>query len=167
MGGFFGGYVVANLVALAAAVVRQRTAVAKRAALFFAGLTVVVASLPQSHELRYYMVWILVLVSTNLALWAKDAPNACGLVAAAALAVVAWSTEGTYLYASGDSFPALVAQKVDRAALEGVAPGERVCVAREPWTFLYAPRFHPGKAYVIQEAEGSEDCAGARSLDAP
>jgi len=87
------------------------------------------------------------------------------LVALAALAVVTWSTTGTYLYASGDSFAKLTADKADRAALERIEPGERVCIVRQPWTFLYAPRFHPEKRYSVQEAATAAECAGARLLE--
>jgi hypothetical protein len=56
---------------------------------------------------------------------------------------------------------------VDRRALGTIAPGERVCVSRAPWTFLYAPRFHAaeGTRYSVQEAEDDADCAGARKLE--
>lgn len=167
MGGFFGAFVVVNVAALALAV-KQRLPHAKRAAWFFGGVTAIVASMPQSHELRYYMAWMIVLVALNLVLWGKRAPRACGLVATGALAVVAWSTDGAYLYASGDSARTLVAKKVDARSLEGVRAGERICVARAPWTFLYAPAFHAdAPRYTVQEADGPADCAGARSLDAP
>jgi hypothetical protein len=174
MGGFFGAYVVANLVALVAAVFVRRSREARLALLFMGGATVVASLMPQSHELRYYLFWMLLLVSLNLVVWSRDrehdlraarATTALALVASAALLVVAWSTEGTYLYPSGDSFAELVAAKVDHAALERIAPGERVCVPRQPWTFLYAARFHPGRRYVVQEAEGPEECAGARVLE--
>ena len=56
-------------------------------------------------------------------------------------------------------------KRVDRAVLDGVAPGERICVARQPFTFLYAPAFHREKRYAVQEATGPADCKGARSVD--
>jgi len=165
MGGFFGAYVVVNLAALAFAALRRRKREAKVAAAFAAGATVVASLMPQSHELRYYLFWMLLLVSLNLIVWSNERKTATGLVTALALTVVAWSTGGTYLYASGDSFAKLVADKADHAALDRVAPGERVCVPRQPWTFLYAPRFHPTRSYSVQEAEGPEECAGARLLE--
>jgi hypothetical protein len=155
MGGFFGAYVVANVVALAW---KKRTSLG----LTVLATTLVVSLMPQSHELRYYMVWMIVLVLANLALWARERPLTCGAVACVALAIVAWSTEGTYLYASGDSFATLVKSKTDAARLERITPGERICVSAAPWTFLYAPRFHPEKRYSVQEAEDDADCAGAR-----
>jgi hypothetical protein len=133
------------------------------AAAFAAGLTLVTSLLPQSHELRYYMVWMLVLVGLNLALNAREAEGAVGMVAIAALAVVAWSTGGTYLWPSGDRVETLVSSKVDRAVLAGARPGARVCVAREPWTFLYAPWFHPGATWTVQEASTPEACAPAQA----
>lgn len=174
MGGFFGAYVLVNVLALVAAALVRRSRESRLALVFAGGATVVASLMPQSHELRYYLFWMLLLVSLNLIVWSRARDHdrrgargttATALVAGAALAVVAWSTEGTYLYASGDSFAALVTAKVDRAALEHVAPGERVCIPRQPWTFLYAPRFHPGRSYVVQEAEGPEECAGARVLE--
>jgi hypothetical protein len=175
MGGFFGAYVVVNVLALLAAVVVRRSREAKVAAVFAGGATALASLMPQSHELRYYLFWMLLLVSLNLIVWSRDrdvdargarGATALALIACAALGVVGWSTEGTYLYASGDSFAQLVAAKVASAALDHVAPGERVCIPRQPWTFLYAAPFHPERAaYVVQEAEGPHECAGARLLE--
>ncbi len=152
MGGYFGAYVALLLVAFAGGVWRRRNREAIVAAALFGGVTVIAALVPQSHELRYYMHWMLLLVALVLVLWAREVPWATALVAVSALAVVAWSTDGGYLYASGRTFAELVAKRVDRATIEGARPGERLCVARQPFTFLYAPAFHPGKAYAVQEA---------------
>ncbi len=165
MGGFFGAYVVVNVAALLLAAFVRRTREARVAVMFAGGATLVASLVPQSHELRYYLFWMLLLVALNLVVWSRERRALTGLVALVALAVVAWSTEGTYLYASGDSFATFLAAKVDRAALERVGPGERVCVNRQPWTFLYAPHFHPERSYSVQEAEGPDECAGARPLD--
>lgn len=165
MGGFFGAYVIVNLAALLLAALSRRTREVKVATLFAAGASIVASLMPQSHELRYYLFWMLLLVALNLVVWSRERPATTGLVALAALSVVAWSTGGTYLYPSGDSFATLVATKTDHGALARIGPGERVCVARQPWTFLYAPLFHAGKSYSVQEAEGPAECAGARLLE--
>lgn len=157
MGGFFGAYVVVNLAALGWAVHRRRDRAAFVALAFVAASTAVVAVSPQSHELRYYMFWMLFLVSANLILWSKAAPIAAPAVAATALLFVAWSTRFVYLYPSGDSFTTLLADKVERAIVEGARPGETICLAREPWTFLYAPVFHGG-TYRVKEAATEEEC---------
>ncbi|AKV03411.1 hypothetical protein AKJ09_10074 [Labilithrix luteola] len=165
MGGFFGAFVLVNLVALAVAVARRRSRENVVAAAFFAGLTALVSMLPQSHELRYYLVWMLTLVSLNLVVWSRERPLAVGTACAAALAVVAYSTGGTYLVPSGDSFATVLSTHVDRARLDAIAPGERVCIDRQPWTFLWSPQFHARPSYVVQEAEDPSDCRGVRSLD--
>ncbi len=174
MGGFFGAYVVVNLAALVASAFVRRSREARVAVVFAAGASILASLMPQSHELRYYLFWMLLLVSLNLIVWSRDrerdprgarGTTTMALVACAALTVVAWSTEATYLYASGDSFAQLVAAKVDRAALDRAAPGERVCVPHQPWPFLYAAPFHPGRHHIVQEAEGVEECAGARVLE--
>lgn len=165
MGGFFGAFVLVNLVALAFAAYRRRSRENVVAIAFFAGLSALVSVLPQSHELRYYLVWMLTLVALNLVVWSRERPLTVGWVGAAALAVVAWSTGGTYLVPSGDSFATLLATHVDRARLEAIAPGERVCIDRQPWTFLWSPQFHARASYVVQEAEDPSACNGARPLD--
>jgi hypothetical protein len=165
MGGFFGAYVIANVAGLVLAALVQRTREAKVALGFAGGASVVASLVPQAHELRYYMFWMLILVALNLIVWSRERRLAVSLVAVTALAIVSWSTGFTYLYASGDTFATLLADHVEPQALERIAPGERVCVSRAPWTFLYAPRFHRERAYVVQEAESASECAGARPLE--
>ena len=170
MGGFFGAYVIANLALLAWRVVRDRREREVRAAAAgFAALTAVVSVMPQSHELRYYMCWMLVLVGTNLWLAARAPRRARALggqalAATAALAVVAFVTRGGYLYPSGESFQTLVASHVDDAALRGVRDGERICVRHAPWNLLWAAPFHAPRSYAVTEAEDSTTCGDAPSL---
>lgn len=166
MGGFFGAYVVVALAAIVLGAWKKRTRETKTAAWFVAGTTAVVSVLPQSHELRYYLVWMLVLVSLALVGWARDRPVLVPAIALAALAWVAGATRGVYLYPSGDSFATLVATHVDRAAIDRADPGARLCIADEPWTFLYAPELHPGARFTVQEAKRPEDCPAAPSRSA-
>jgi hypothetical protein len=66
MGGYFGFYVVFNLLVLAYIVFRKRD---RRAYLFAAAFligSVATASLPASHELRYFSFWMLILVFANI-----------------------------------------------------------------------------------------------------
>lgn len=163
MGGYFGVYVVVNLLALGLAVLR-RLHLALVAGGLFAGVTAIAAIVPQSHELRYYMHWMLLLVCLNVIMWTRERlPRfVVGLVALTALGIVAWSTEGGYLYASGTSFDAYLAKRVDARVIDAAAPHERLCIAREPFTFLYAPLFHPGRDYAVQEHDVDRDCQDAR-----
>lgn len=164
MGGFFGAFVALNLVGLAAAARRRRTRESSIAVALFAVVTIVASLVPQSHELRYYMHWMLLLVSLNLVLWAREARWAVGVAATSALAVVTWSTDGAYLYASGDTFEELVARRTAPSIIESAMPGERLCIARPPFTFLYAPAFHAKKDYAVQEATTDDDCRSARRV---
>jgi hypothetical protein len=159
MGGFFGAYVVVNLVGLAFAVWRKRSREALVAASVVAGATVIASVVPQSHELRYYLFSMLLLVAMNLVLWAREARWAVFSTALAAFAIVAWSTDGGYLYASGMSFPEFLAKRVDASIIESTRPNERICVAGQPFTFLYAPIFHPARAYRVKEAASDTDCS--------
>ncbi len=158
MGGFFGAYVAVALAAVAFAAWRRRTREAKVALAFVLGTTAVVSVLPQSHELRYYLVWMLVLVALALILWARERPALAAAIALAAFGWVAGATRGVYLYPSGDSFATLVATHVDRRVVETAPAGARLCLAEEPWTFLYAPELHPGARFTVQEAKRPEDC---------
>jgi hypothetical protein len=78
------------------------------------------------------------------------------------LAVVLAVTRCLYLYPSGRTFAELLRDKVDAGVVERIGEGERVCLRREPHTFLYAAPFHPGKRYQVKEAESEAECGGAR-----
>lgn len=164
MGGYFGAYVVGNLVALAWAAWRRRTRQTIAAAALFAGVTLIASLVPQSHELRYYMHWMLLLVSLNLVLWVDRARAAVGLFTTAAFAVVVWATSAGFLYASGSTFTDFLGARADTSLIESAAPGERLCISREPFTFLYAPIFHARKNYEVQEASRPSDCGDGRRV---
>jgi hypothetical protein len=168
MGGFFGVYAAANLALFAWQAARGwKTREGRAAAIGFGALTAVVSVLPQSHELRYYMGWMMTLVVLNLwlaRLRAPEAPKWLALGATAALAAVLVVTRGAYAYPSGKSFDDLVRTEVDPRAMAKVHDGEHVCVRRPPWSFLWAARFHAPKSYAVTEAEAPADCDGAPAL---
>jgi hypothetical protein len=165
MGGFFGAYVAVNLVAIAWIVWRGGRREAKHAVALFCAVTLVASLVPQSHELRYYMHWMLLLVCLNLVLWTGSRERRLvGLVAALALGIVTWSTGGGYLYASGTAFRDFVPKRTEAAVIDAASPGEHLCIAREPFTFLYAPTFHARKDYAVQEATSDHDCQGHRLI---
>lgn len=165
MGGFFGIYVVIQAAILASLARRDRGA--RRAAIAFAVITAATSMWPQSHELRYYMYWMITLVALNLILVTRreDAARigpAVGVICAGALAAVLWVTKAGYAYPSGSTFRELVQEKVDAGVIARAKEGDRICLRREPWTFLYAAPFHPGRRYVVREAEGREGCGASR-----
>lgn len=170
MGGFFGAYVLSNLVLLAWRAWADRSRESRAACLGFAVTTLVIALMPQSHELRYYMGWMIVLVALNLWLACRagaqaPGPQAVGAVALLAAAIVVASTRAAYVTPTSATFDEILATKVDGRLLAGIRDGERVCVVREPWNLLWAAELHPPKRYVVVEAERPEDCGGARLLE--
>src|SRR6185312_14277673 len=114
--------------------------------------TLLAANVPQSHELRYYMYWMIVLVSLNLWLMPERQAPALGAACAAFLGVVLWVTRAGYAYPSGSTFQELVSERVDARVLDQIHDGDRVCLSRQPWTFLYAAPFHAPRRYSVKEA---------------
>jgi hypothetical protein len=175
MGGFFGAYVVVSLGFFAWRAWRERSRRCRVAAIGFGALTLLIAFMPQSHELRYYMCWMMVLVALNgwLARGAQEAAGgavtpaarALAAVSLAALGVVVAVSEGGYVYPSGSSFRELVREQVSAPAIDRIREGAEVCVAREPWVILWAAAFHPPRHYVVHEAEQHSDCAGYPRAD--
>ena len=163
MGGLFGAYVALNLVALSWAMAKRPSRTTLTAGAMVALAMGVASVMPQSHEQRYYMFWMLLLVSVNVTIWSPSLPVAAPLVACAALTIVAWGTRGEYLYRAPESFEALVRAEVDTSVVRAAPPGGTICIAVPQWTFLYAAPFH-GKTYRVQEATRPEDCesGGAR-----
>ncbi len=170
MGGFFGAYVVAELAFLGWLVARDRSRTTRVAAICFALFTALTSVMPQAHELRYYMGWMLVLVATNRWLACREgAPpwraRWLGVSSTLALVVVIVVSRGVFVYPSGSTFADLLGQKVDPRSIDGIADGERVCVRRAPLDMLWAARFHPPRRYVVKEAEEPDECRGYRPLD--
>ncbi len=156
LGGFFGAYVVVHLVALAAGWVRGYLHYVYGAG--FMVLTVLVSLLPQSHELRYYMVWMITLVCLNLIVWVPRTPRSMGFLSVGALILVAWSTQGWYLVPRGEGAAAFVAAHTDAPALSALSRGARACAWQEPYRFLYAPVFHGRHDYAIREVDAPDEC---------
>jgi hypothetical protein len=165
MGGYFGAYVLANLALLGWRVASERTRRVKVCALGMGALTLVVSLMPQSHELRYYMVWMIGLVAINLWLACRDRKPVVAWISGAALAAVLLVTRASYVWPTGASFTELVHEKVDERTLSAVHEGEHVCVERAPYTLLWAAPFHAPRRYVVEEADGPADCAGRRAIE--
>ncbi|MBE9167813.1 hypothetical protein IQ238_09875 [Pleurocapsales cyanobacterium LEGE 06147] len=66
LGGFFGAYVVFHLLLLGYLFWRNRSRETTVAIALLAVISIVTAIAPQSHELRYYLYWMILLVSLNL-----------------------------------------------------------------------------------------------------
>ncbi len=166
LGGFFGAYVVVCLACLGVALWKRkrRSRHARASAVVFGVVTLLIGSMPQSHELRYYLSWMLLLVC--LALEEPRTRPFLGVGALCAFAAVVLVTREAYVLPRGITVSQLVASRAPEEALSGLRPGERICVRAEPFDVLWAPLFHGGKRYVVVEAETAEDCHGVPELGA-
>jgi hypothetical protein len=163
MGGFFGAYVLTNLALLGFRLVRDRSREAIAAALGLAVMTLFVSVIPQSHELRYHMYWMIVLVSINLWLAARPGasligPLGVGAVSLVALGVVIAVSRGVFLTPREQTFEELVAKRAPPSAIAKIAEGSTACIARPPYSLLWAATFHEPRQYRIQSGtrEGNE-----------
>ncbi len=169
MGGSFGPYMIALLLALTALVLAGRgRGRARWLAGLLLGLTAVVAPAPQSHELRYYLVWPMVLVASVLggvfalprrALLPRAMVTA---LVGGAFAVVAVTTQGEWLSPAGSRMEQVLAKRVSPEVLGRIGEGETVCLWKPPWTLLYAAKFH-GRRYRV--VEGESGCGTVRRVE--
>ncbi len=174
MGGYFVPYVL-GLVALVGWSARTVSA-ARGAVAVLVALTLLCALMPNSHELRYYMFWMLSLVAIALALVHSPAfrserqPLQRGvghaLVAISAASVILM-TGGAYLRTGGVTLQDLV-RETD-AAVAQIPDGATLCIRNnDRRAFLYSSAFHPGRHYATRVLEGDEAgaaCTVRLSLD--
>ena len=174
MGGYFVPYVLAAL-ALVGWSVRE-TRAARSASLLLAALSVLCAVMPMSHELRYYMFWMLTLVCCALVLahspifehpqQALQRGVTHGMVLIFAASVIAM-TGAVYLQThEHDTLSALVQ---DTNSIVAKIPEEgTLCVLnRNPRAFLYASLFHRPHRYLTRVlfADEPAECSLRLQLD--
>ena len=200
-GGFLNGYVVFNLLLLLGFLIRevvQNKSIAKGnrhkeallAVLTAIAMSLVPLNFPQSHELRYFMYWMICLVSLNLYLislpknrqlmgkWLQ--PKFMGLVCTIFLTIFVVRTEAFFLRPSFISEAGYVDFGVKQAYLDQIRPNEKVCivakhmgenvkqasVASLKYIFAYSSYFHPEIEYdySIQTAFNPESCGDLRII---
>jgi hypothetical protein len=160
-----GGYFVAYVIGLVALIVsRSRARELRPLVGVLAAVTLLCALLPNSHELRYYMFWMLMLVASVLI--AAFAPafadrtqpalrRDSGALVLIALASVVLMTGAAYLKTSGMHIRDLVAPT--DAVVDALAPGSTLCVAnRDRHAILYSRAFHPNSdihVRMLQDAD--------------
>ena len=173
MGGYFIPYVLGAIAVLWWSA--RSSAAARRAGVLVIVLSILCAVLPLSHELRYYMFWMLTLVSCVLV--AAHSPAfaspeqriqravAHGLVAIAAISVIAM-TGGAYLKTRGQTLQDIV-RETDSVVAK-IPEGGTLCVLNQhPRAFLYASLFHPSRHYHTRSLFAGEqaDCSLRLDLD--
>ena len=162
MGGYFVPYVLGLL---AFFVWRLRAQDARDRRLLIAalvGTTALASVMPRSHELRYYLFWIIVLVGlclitvsdNGLAESRRRCHSAsallCSIILVALLSVVSM-TKARYVSPIGPDMDTLIDTLGIDQQVAAIPDGAVVCVdpAWQPFTFLFAPVFHPGRSYTV------------------
>ena len=200
-GGFFGAYVVFNLLLLLGFLVREliqnkslpkdeRTREAKVAVLTAIAMSIVPLNFPQSHELRYFMYWMITLVSLNLYLISRSQskqllgkwlqPKYLGLIYSVFLMIVLVKIGTFFARPSMITLDKYVTFGVKPEFLGQIEPNDRVClvskhigediqtapVAALKYVFLYSSYFHPGLDYnySVRAAFNPEACGDRKII---
>ena len=198
-GGFFGAYVVFNLLLLLGLTIREqlhnrqssllwRSRNATTALITILLVSLVPANFPQSHELRYFMFWMITLVSLNLCVVSKlhDASKwlqlkYIGLVYLVFLAI-AW-TKISYFYTRPDfrGLARYLENNVKTEVLDQMSPSDRNCLigrhalanaktvplAPMQNAFYYSSYFHPNREpYSIKIAIEPQQCGDLKVVPA-
>ena len=200
-GGFFGAYVVFNLLLLVGFFVREliqnralpkdkRTREAKVAIATAIAISIVPLNFPQSHELRYFMYWMITLVSLNLYLISQPKhkqllgrwlqPKYLGLVYSVFLTIVLVKIGTFYAKPSMITLDKYVAFGVKPRFLNQIEPNDRVCLVSKhigediqkapivalKYVFLYSSYFHPelDYDYSVRAAFNPEACGDRKII---
>lgn len=191
-GGFFGAYVVFNLLLLLGLTIREQVlnrkladhkscqAIAALATILLVSL--IPANFPQSHELRYFMFWMITLVSLNLSLvsglqnqkksWLQV--KYLGLVYLLFMAIVWVKIDNSYLKPVFRTQERYLKNNIKAELVEQMIPNQRTClIARHaivkpnavPFAqinnaFFYSSYFHPeiNYDYSVKAAIDPKDC---------
>ena len=197
-GGFFGAYVVFNLLLLLGFWVREliqnrslpsaeRSREARYAVFTAIAMSLVPLNFPQSHELRYFMYWMITLVSLNLYLiclpkqlfsrWLQ--PKYIALVYLIFLTIVLSKIGRFAAIPSFHTLDKYVEFGVKPEFIAQIKPNEKVCLlsshigedvqnsptAALKYAYLYSSYFHPelNYDYSIQAALDPQAC-GVRTV---
>jgi len=163
MGGYFVPYVLAMLVLVGWSV--RATESARSTLVIVVTLSVLCAAMPMSHELRYYMFWMITLVSCALVL--AHSPifahshqalqrGVTGAVVAISAASVISMTGANYLLTDErQELPALL--EATNAIVSQIPDGGSLCVPNSnPRAFLYASLFHRPHRYLTRSLFADE-----------
>lgn len=191
-GGFFGAYVVFNFLLLLGLTIREqllnktsadnKSRNATTALVTILLVSLIPANFPQSHELRYFMFWMITLVSLNLSLvsglqnqgrnWLQV--KYLGLVYLLFMAIVWIKIDQFYLKPSFRTVERYLKNNVKAELVEQMIPNQRNClIARHaivkpnavPFAsianaFFYSSYFHPEIPYnySVKAAIAPQDC---------
>jgi hypothetical protein len=177
MGGFFGAYVIFHLLLLGYICCRETDRETRSALLTVIIMSIVAAFMPQSHELRYYMYWIISLVSLNLYLVTRLENSrkrlkfintkTISIVCLLALTIVLKQTRANYVRPIFYTFDKFIQSQVNTEVLQQIKEGDKVCIVGMPsQAFLFASKFHPqlNYSYSVKAAESVSECGTYKKL---
>ena len=171
MGGFFGSYVVFQVLLLIYLIIRNPNRDTYMAATVVAVMSAIAANFPQSHELRYFMYWMMVLISLNLYLVNRYQdrlinPRYIGLISLIALIIVGIQTDFVYLKPNFNTLEKFKARRIDSDAMAQINPGDNICLPdRYPYAFLHTPWFNQELGYTYSIRSGFLDpCAESEKV---
>jgi hypothetical protein len=200
-GGFFAAYVIFNLLLLLGLSIREqlqnrqsstkdKSRNATTALITVLLVSFIPANFPQSHELRYFMFWMITLVSLNLCIvtslqkqavrWLQ--PKYLGVICLIFLTIVCIKIEDFYLQPAFVKLGSFINNNtyVKKELLEQMTPNERTCmisrhgipnpnavsVAQVQNAFYYSSYFHPEIKYdySIKAAVDPRDCGDLKII---
>jgi hypothetical protein len=177
MGGFFGAYVILNLLLLGYIGCREKCRETLGAIWAVITMSTVAAFMPQSHELRYYMYWMISLVSLNLYLVTHLERSrkklkfintkTISIVCLLALIIVLKQTRANYVRPIFDTFDKFIQSRVNTEVLQQIKEGDKVCIVGKPsQAFLFASKFHPqlNYSYSVKAAASVSECGTYKKL---
>jgi hypothetical protein len=178
MGGYFAPYVVFHLILLGYFLKRYwKQREVKYGLALMIIITMFTSILPQSHQLRYYMYWIICLISINLffvfshARLERFSPNKrfspSGIVGVCFLFLVCAIslTKAQYVIPKFYSLEEHLSSIIKPSIISQINSGDEVCiVGQRPHTFFYAAKFHRPRNYLIYEAQNIQNCKSFRPI---
>ena len=201
-GGFFGGYVIFNVLLSIGLSIQELiqnrhlppaggSSDARTALATVIVMSIVPANFPQSHELRYFMFWMITLVSLNLYLlsrsqtnwqrWQWLQPKYMGLIYLVFLTIVLSKSGSFYGKPVFNSLEQRISLGVKPELLSQIKPEEKICLIiiepelanreevpfeSEQNAFLYSSYFHPelNYSYSIRAALNPENCGDLKII---
>ncbi len=175
-GGYFGAYVLFNSLLFLYLAYCNWSRDTKIAAFSIILMSIVTALIPSSPRLRYYMYWMIILVSFNLSLicnLAKVAlfpkfvnPRNMGIISGLTLGIVILSTHAEYVRPLFVPFSVFFERKVDSTLVKQIHEGDKVCIKlpHQQWLFLYSSVFQSPLSYSIKPDESNGQCGTWRQL---
>lgn len=165
MGGYFGAFMVANLLLVVAKLIFKPSNRPWRERLFWFLLISLTAIAPRSLELRFYMYFPIVLVTLNL-YWISGMKRPEEAVSRAEkmwmsavlafLIIVLAGTRLTHVRPHFYGMPQLLADQVDPRALAQVKAGGSYTIDNAWWPFLYCAKFHQKGIYALHDIRGAQ-----------